>query len=72
MRKVYARVEGSELRIEGVGTATRDRPCLVPEALAAELARTPELRVETDDDEPADAAPQPSIPEPPPAAESEE
>lgn len=65
MGKVYAREKGSEIRIGNFGTATHDRPAVVPQAVAEELATNRRVRVEAD--EPAPAAPHakksPSAPE---------
>ena len=49
MPKVYARAKGIEYRIGSYGTATHDRPAVVPEAVAEELAASPVLRVEGDE-----------------------
>ena len=54
MFKVYATVPGAEVWIPPYGTATNDRPALVPAAVAKEFAHTEGLRVERDEpDEPA-------------------
>jgi hypothetical protein len=55
MAKVYTTVPGAEMWISHHGPATNDRPCLVPEAVGAELAGVEGLRVEQD--EPAQAPP---------------
>ena len=52
MPKVFATVPGAAVDISGEGfrgTATNDRPCVVPEAVAAELAAVEGLRVEPDE-----------------------
>lgn len=48
MPKVFAREKGSEIRVGNYGTATHDRPAVVPPAVAEELARNPRVRVEGD------------------------
>ena len=49
MPKLYAREKGQEYRIGNHGTATHDRPAVVPEAVAEELAAHPGLRIEADE-----------------------
>ena len=54
--RVYATVPGAEVRISHYGTATCDLPCLVPTAVAKELAHVAGFRVEPDEpDEPTRA-----------------
>ncbi len=53
MAKVYATVPGAEVQIPPFGVATNDRPCLVPPAVAEELAHAEGLRVEPDDPAPS-------------------
>ena len=55
MPKIYAREKGIEYRIGNYGTATHDRPALVPEAVAEELAASQVLRVEPDEEPDAPA-----------------
>ncbi len=49
MPKVFATVPGAEIWIPPYGTATNDRPCVVPAAVAEELAKAEGLRVEADE-----------------------
>jgi hypothetical protein len=49
MVKVYATVPGAEIWIPPYGTATNDRPCLVPPTVAEELSHAEGLRVEPDE-----------------------
>ena len=49
MPKVYATVPGAEVWIPPYGTATNDRPCVVPAPVAEELAKAEGLRVEADE-----------------------
>lgn len=49
MARVFAREEGIEYRIGNYGTATHDRPAVVPPAVAEELASNPALRIEADE-----------------------
>ncbi len=48
MAKVYARLPGAEIRIGNHGTATNDRPAVVPEDVALELVAAEGLRIEPD------------------------
>ncbi len=48
MAKVFAAVPGAEVQIPPYGTATNDRPCLVPAAVGEELSKVEGLRVEPD------------------------
>lgn len=57
MARVFARDEGHEYRIGNYGTATHDRPAVVPPSVADELAANPALIVEAD--EPRPSAPRP-------------
>ncbi len=56
MPKVYATVPGAEVRISHPsgwqGTATNERPALVPETVAEDLAKVEGLRVERDEGAP--------------------
>lgn len=52
MVKVYATVPGAEVWIPPYGTATNESPCLVPAAVAKELAHDKSLRVEPDEPAP--------------------
>lgn len=52
MPKVYATVPGAEVQIPPYGTATNDRPCLVPAEVGRELATVAGLRVEPDETAP--------------------
>jgi len=49
MPKIFATVPGAEVRISHYGTATNDQPCLVPAAVAKELAHDKTLRIEPDE-----------------------
>jgi len=44
--KVYAKDEGARVMVAGYGEATTSRAVEVPDAVAAELAKHPGLRVE--------------------------
>ena len=44
--RVFTVPAGLEVAIDHYGTATNDRPCLVPASVAAELAADPRLRIE--------------------------
>ncbi len=65
MPKVYATVPGAEVQVDFYGTATNDRPCLVPAAVAEELAHAEGLRVEPDEPAPrlAPRGRNPALPE---------
>lgn len=49
MARVYATVPGAEVWIPPYGTATNDGSCVVPDAVAEELAQAEGLRIEPDD-----------------------
>lgn len=50
MPKVYTTVPGLELRIDGYGVATEEVPVEVPDEVAAELKKHPQLRIVLDVD----------------------
>lgn len=64
MPKVYATVPGAEVWIPPYGTATNDRPAVVPPVVAEELAKIEGLRVEPDEPAPPRPAPKSRIPAP--------
>lgn len=70
MAKVFATVPGAEVRIPPYGTATNDGACVVPAAVAEELAKIQGLRVEADEPAPR-LAPKSKIPASDVAAPSE-
>lgn len=55
MPKAFAREAGIEIRIGNYGTATHDRPAVVPQAVADELAKNSRVRVEADEPSPRPA-----------------
>lgn len=75
MPKVYATTPGAVVQIDHYGPATNDQPCVVPEAVAAELAKAEGLRVEPDETTSSKGAkkfiPQPLVVEPAATGEKE-